>query len=418
MDAITINLFEILQCFSDAVDMVLPEFSNHQHQVATLAYRIAQHMGLQETSQRNVLMAGLVHDVGAISVRERLELVESEPVTVHSHGFRAARLLEEYGPFALTADIVRYHHLPWAYGQGQHFMGCGVPIESHIVHLADRTCLRIRREMDPLNQLNGIVEWARRESGQVFNPDIVDVLVDLTRCEHVWLEMRYNTPLDSRPVESTNQRLEMEDVLGLAKMFSRIIDFRSRFTATHSAGVAKTAEKLAEMVGFSRAECLQMLIAGYLHDLGKMAIDSAILEKPGKLTPQEYSAIRCHPFMTYHLLGRITGFETIRRWAAFHHERLDGKGYPFHLTAENIPVGARIMAVADVLSALTEPRPYREGMSREQTIETICAMEKDGALNEHIVSLALDNIDSLRSICMESREKAGEEYRRYFDIEA
>ena len=418
MDAMTINLFEILQCFSDAVDMVLPEFTNHQHQVAMLAYRIAQQMGLSESAQRNVLMAGLVHDVGAISARERLELIECEPVTVHSHGFRAARLLEEYGPFAMTADIVRYHHLPWEYGQGQFCMGRIVPIESHVLHLADRACLKFRRDLDPLNQVEGIIGWVRQQSGKMFAPGIVDVLAEISRREYVWLELRYNTPLDSKPIETAKQRLAMEDVLSLARMFSRIIDFRSRFTATHSAGVAKTAEKLAELVGFSRSECLQMLIAGYLHDLGKLAIDSAILEKPGKLTPEEYNSIRSHTFMTYHLLGRIKGFETIRRWAAFHHERLDGKGYPFHLTAESIPVGARIMAVADVLSAVTEPRPYRDGMSREQTIETLRAMSEEGALNQHIVTLALDNIDCLRDTCMESRARAAEEYRRFFDVEA
>jgi HD-GYP domain-containing protein (c-di-GMP phosphodiesterase class II) len=406
MDAMMINLFEILQCFSDAVDMVLPEFAHHQHRVAMLAHHIAQQMELPEGSQRNVLMAGLVHDVGAISLRERMELIECEPVTVHSHGFRAARLLEEYGPFSLTADIVRYHHLPWEYGQGKCCMGRSVPVESHIVHLADRVCLKFRRDLDPLNQVDGIVDWAHRQSGEVFMPEVVDALIEISCREHVWLELRYNTPLDSKPAAETKQRLAMEDVLNLSRMFSRIIDFRSRFTATHSASVAQTAAKIAELVGFSRTECLQMLIACYLHDLGKLAIDTAILEKPGKLTAQEYNLIRSHTFITYHLLGRIKGFESIRRWAAFHHERLDGNGYPFQLMAEDIPVGARVMAVADVLSALTEPRPYRDGMSRERTVETLRAMTEDGALNRHIVSLALDNIDSLRHICLDSRAKA------------
>ena len=418
MDSMMINLFEILQCFSDAVDMVLPEFVNHQHHVAMLAYRIAQRMGLSESSQRNVLMAGLVHDVGAISIRERLEFVETEQVTVHSHGFRAARLFEEYGPFSLTADIVRYHHLPWAYGQGHNFMGRDVPVESHILHLADRICLKVHLNPNPLDQVEELIGLAREQVGKVFMPEVVSAFCEIARHEHVWLELRYNTPLESRPFESARQRLAMEDVLSLSKMFSRIIDFRSRFTATHSASVAQTASKLAELIGFSKTECLQMLVAGYLHDLGKLAIDSAILEKPGKLTAQEYNAIRSHTFITYHLLGGIKGFESIRRWAAFHHERLDGRGYPFHLKEESIPVGSRIMAVADVLAAVTEPRPYRDGMSREKTIETLRAMTDDGALNRHIVLLALDNIDGLREICLESRVKAEEDYRRFFDIES
>ncbi len=80
-----------------------------------------------------------------------------------------------------------------------------------------------------------------------------------------------------------------------------------------------------------------MLVAGYLHDLGKVAVPNAILNKPGKLDPEEFDVIRAHTYHTYHILSTIGGFEEIAIWAAFHHERLDGKGYPFHVRGEDIP---------------------------------------------------------------------------------
>lgn len=120
-----------------------------------------------------------------------------------------------------------------------------------------------------------------------------------------------------------------DEIIELTKIFANIIDFRNPFTATHSAGVAKTAEKLAELAGFSENECKMMLVAGYLHDLGKLAVSKSILDKPGNLDPGERNVIRSHAFYTYRLLQAIKGFEIINKWASFHHEKLNGKGYSF-----------------------------------------------------------------------------------------
>ncbi len=404
-----VSLFEILDCISSAIDMVSPEIANHHHQTAFLAYRIAQQMQLSEEAQRNVLMAGIIHDVGALSTRERLSLVEEEPVDVNSHGFRGARLLEEFEYFREIANIVRYHHLAWDFGRGRHYGDAVVPVESHILHLADRVCVQLRREPSLLMQVPGALASVEAERNTVFMPDTLDALQALAPREYVWLELFYNAPIENATVPAM-RALDMDEVLSISHMLSHIIDFRSHFTATHSAGVAATAEKLAEYAGFSQNECRQMRIAGYLHDLGKLAIDNAILEKPGKLDAREFSAIRSHTFYTYHLLGRIQGFETINQWASFHHEKLNGTGYPFHLSAEALPAGARIMAVADVFTAITEPRPYRPGMGRDQVVRTLRSMVQSGALCGRVVSSLLDHLSLLTRLCLDSQLEAAEYY--------
>ena len=283
-------------------------------------------------------------------------------MTANSHGFRGARLLEEFGPLGALADIVRFHHVPWEYGKGIRCAGRDVSVESHIVHLADRAVVMIKNDVSVLEQIPRIIGSVRERAGAVFAPEPVDALLELAHMEYVWLELEHRLSPDPALFMPETYMLDIGEVLGISRLLSRIIDFRSHFTATHSAGVAKTAEKLAELAGFSKSECLMMLAAGYLHDLGKLAIPGSVLEKPGKLDEREFNTIRSHTFFTYQLLDRIKGFETINRWASFHHERLDGRGYPFHLKDENIPVGSRIMAVADIFTAITEPRPYREGM--------------------------------------------------------
>ncbi len=115
-------------------------------------------------------------------------------------------------------------------------------------------------------------------------------------------------------------------------------------------------------MGWSKMELKHLLIAGLLHDLGKLAIPDEILEKPGALTSNEYDIIKMHPYFTYLILSSIPGFDEVAQWTISHHERLDGKGYPMEVDADNIPQGARIIAVADRFTALTEDRPYRKKM--------------------------------------------------------
>lgn len=415
MDTICINLFDILTCLSGAVDLARPELANHHHQVAYLAYRLAEEMGLSTREQRDVLIAGMVHDIGAFSVNERLSLIENEPVAVNSHAFCGARLLGECGPFAEAAEIVRYHHLPWNHGAGTAFMGKAVPQASHLLHLADRTCVLINRNANVLSQITGIMDTIRKKADSVFHPRMVGALEALAKKEYIWLELTYKTPLayitDMSPFGV--MRLTLDELVSVAEMFSQVVDFRSRFTATHSAGVAKTAEKLAELMGFSANECRIMLTAGYLHDLGKLAVGNDVLEKPSALDTREFDIMRSHTFYTYRLLEQIKGFETINQWASFHHERLDGRGYPFHLTDENLPLGSKVMAVADIFSAITEHRPYRRGMDKAQVVSVLQNMAEKRAISANVVAVALKHFDELTDICLGAEYQAKERYQRF-----
>jgi HD-GYP domain-containing protein (c-di-GMP phosphodiesterase class II) len=115
--------------------------------------------------------------------------------------------------------------------------------------------------------------------------------------------------------------------------------------------------------------CTLVRRAALLHDIGKLSVSNAILEKPGKLTPEEWTIMRMHPAYTRTILRNIRGFDHLAYIAAAHHERLDGTGYPEGLTAESMSIPARIIAVADVYQALTEKRPYRESLPLDVVFE-------------------------------------------------
>ena len=182
------------------------------------------------------------------------------------------------------------------------------------------------------------------------------------------------------------QDLSFEQIKALAKFFARIVDYKSPFTSTHSIGVAADAEKLSRFMGFDEETMQKMYLAGALHDIGKVAIGNKILEKPGRLTDDEFAVMKHHAAYTYSILSEIDDFEEICDWAAFHHERLDGTGYPFGKTAAELNTQERIMACVDIYQALTESRPYKQGMPHEKAYGILNDMVEKGWLDGEIAS--------------------------------
>lgn len=415
MNKKSISMRDLLLCISDAQEIVSPNLSNHHQKVAYLAFRLAEYADLPIEDQRDIFYAALVHDIGALSVKDRLEIIEAEPTNVNSHAFKGAKLIEGFQPLQRASKMIKFHHIPWNNGEGRFYRGEEVPFESHIIHLADRTCAVIQNNQNIISQLPDIFSSIKLGKGSVFVPGLVDSLLELGKKDFMWLDLMTKSPVQMIPNIGLYDRiaLDIEGVIDIAAIFSQIIDFRSSFTARHSAGVAKTAERLAYLFGFSANECKMMLIAGYLHDLGKIAIDSDILEKPGKLNVDEFNEMRAHTYYTYHLLANIPEFNMINVWASYHHEKLDGTGYPFHIMGDNIPLGSRIMAVADVFNAITENRPYRKGMEDDSAINVLKHMVTNGALDRNVVAILIENFQEINDLRELSQQEASKKYQDF-----
>ncbi len=158
---------------------------------------------------------------------------------------------------------------------------------------------------------------------------------------------------------------------GTLKALARTVDAKSSWTAGHSERVADIALKIGKSLGLEPKELINLQRAAFLHDIGKIGVPVAILDKPGKLSQEEFSIIKAHPRMGGRILEPIKAYDEIIPMVVEHHERFDGKGYPDGLNGTSISLGARILAVADVFDALKSDRPYRQGMPFEQVIEII-----------------------------------------------
>lgn len=401
-------------CISNAQDLISPLLYNHHQQVAYLSLCLAREMELPIEEQKDILLASLVHDIGALSMNERLEIIEKEPVSVNNHAFIGAKLLGEFKPLQNSVNIIKFHHLPWDNGKGRTYKEESVPFGSQVIHLADRICTMIKYDCNVLSQVPKILDYINKNSNMEFEPSMVNAINRLSKQEYIWLNLISKSPVSMIDTSMFDIiELKIDDIIDIALIFSQIIDFRSSFTARHSAGVAKTAERLAELVGFSPLECKMMLVAGYLHDLGKLAISSSVLEKPAKLNEDEFNQIRCHTYYTYQLLDKITGFSTIKTWASYHHERLDGKGYPFHIKGEDLSLGSRVMAVADVFTAIKENRPYRKGMEDVQATEVLISMVSNGGLDGRVVEVLMDHFQMFNELRENSQQKAAKRYEDF-----
>lgn len=413
MERFHINIFDLLLCLSKAQDLVNNSLADHQQQVAYLALRIAEEMNMSNQQRKKVFFAALIHDIGALSSNERLEIVDNEDnPSIHSHGFKGAALLCDYPYLHQEAMIIKYHHVPWDSGNGRLYKDENVPYESHIIHLADRVVSKIKNKQNILTQIPNIMKDIENQKGMIYEDRIVEALQRLSRKEYIWLDVTSINPIAkvAKIGEYDALALDIDEVIQLSHIFSRVIDFRSRFTAKHSAGVAVTAENLAKLVNFSQIECKMMLVAGFLHDLGKLAIKNSVLEKPEKLNTEEFDQMRSHTYYTYQLLGMLPGFDSIKTWASYHHEKLNGNGYPFHIQGDNLTLGARIMAVADIFTAISENRPYRVGMSDNKVIKTLNGMVSHNSIDAYVVKLLIDNYDMINNARIVAQTRAGEAY--------
>ena len=227
-----------------------------------------------------------------------------------------------------------------------------------------------------------------------FDPDLIKAVHSLARRQVLWpdvlSERAFALGLQVEPQPKMMKRGDATlDAICVA--FANIIDAKSPFTVNHSSGVANAAVAIARVLQLKRERILFIRHAALLHDLGKLSVPNTILEKPGKPTDEEWEVLRLHPFYTWKILAGIPGFHEMSEVAASHHEKLNGKGYFRGLTAEQLPLEARILVVADMFDALSAKRPYRDSLPLETVFEI---MRKD-------VPHALD------ASCVEALEQSG-----------
>jgi len=400
--------------FSQGLDYARKGLLNHHLRVSLLSLYIGEAVKLPDEELFQLFRAAIIHDLGAVTMKEKAALLDFEIINANLHTLKGYYFLQDLSIFRRTAEIVRTHHDRWD-GKHNHsgLAGDNIPLASRIIHLADRVDVLLQilpKKESPLALRDEVSAHIQRFSGDFFDPELAAVFKEVIESDNILLDL--DSPWVAEKImdllPNSRRNLNAAELLDLAEVFARVVDTKSSYTYLHSHGVAQTARTLAELIGCQPNQVFLIYIAGLLHDLGKLTIPETILDKPGALTKDEMYLMKQHAYYSYWWLKMTFGKTPIAEWAAFHHERLDGKGYPFRKKGEKLDFGARVVAVSDVFTALREDRPYRASLSWD-TIERIMRqLVKDSALDGDIVDVLLNNKDLLENRWQELVNQAKE----------
>lgn len=413
----SISLSEIISALSYAFDLTEGAVPGHALRSCLLGMRIASELHLGKDQTSDLYFALLLKDVGCGSNTSRIGRILAEPAPAdrisgiirrgmsrHSKTYkeiamrydRGARIVGKLGLSAAASEAVRSLDEHWdGGGQPDALKGDGIPLLSRICAIAQHLDVFSSQQA-----INIAIDTMIARSGTWFDPDLVRVAASLHRRGTLWTHCR---PANSR--EQTRKavldldagrhhRLEGDRVDQICEAFAEVVDAKSPFTFRHSLGVADTAGSIARKMGLAQDRVRLVRRAALLHDLGKLSIPNSILNKQSLLTETEWQAVYQHPRLTRQILERVAAFREMAVIAGEHHEKLDGSGYPNHLIAQDLSLESRIVAVADIYGALSEDRPYREGLKTQQ-ITSILAKLAPAKLDGDCVDALLGMISQV-----------------------
>lgn len=396
-EQLSIDIVGLAGACSYALDCIEAELVNiknkHGKRVAYISVRMAEYWAIPSDALQDLAICALLHD-------NALTQYISEELQKHSEVDFKNDLSEKktnlhciYGEKNVTkipfktdvSNVILYHH--------EHADGTGpfqktwkeTPLFARIIHLADMIDIIGNSKDFNEQRWDFICQYLSKNKERLFDSECVDAFLKAFSKESFQALRDDSFELELwKIIPREKQDLDWETCKNVADFFAKIVDYKSPFTSMHSIGVAEKAAIFAEYIGLDSINVQKMYLAGALHDIGKMAIGNEILEKPDKLTDDEFSKMKNHAGYTYLILSDVDDFEEIRDWAAFHHEKLNGKGYPFGRTADELNEPERIMACIDIYQALTEDRPYKKGLSHEKTCDILDDMAQKGFIDSDL----------------------------------
>jgi len=400
MSEFHVNLHEAIYSLSDALDLVGVTHIHHGKRVAYMAAECGKRMEWTGKRLDDLFVAAMLHDCGVSKTIIHSRLAQLEWENEKDHCVIGGNLLASCPPLAGLSATVRHHHTHWS-----ELKDMDLPLQTKLaancIYMVDRvdilTLASLKDQSNILLGRNATRKVILDHRGDWFCEELVDAFLDVSLSEAFWfcLESEHVNSYTATWVSHDQTRsVDFDELRSLVQIFSTIVDAKSPFTREHSDGVAKLARYLGEQFSLSERSCDMLELAGLLHDLGKLRVPDALLDKPGKLSPEEYSQVQRHSFDTFNVLKGIHGLEEVTRFAAQHHERVDGSGYPYHMRNGSISLEARIIAVADVFQALAQRRPYRESMEPEAILAVLHRDVAEGKLDASVVDMVARNVDN------------------------
>ena len=392
-----ICLNDMLYAFSCTLDCVEHDLlgitTRHSERVAYMSSQIGKNMGLDERGLLDLSACAILHD-NALGEYIQEEVDKGNEILTHKenlgdfalHCVLGERNAREIPFFGDVENVILYHHEN-ADGSGPFGKKADeVPLYAALIHLTDQLDSVFDFTVMTESKYRELVAFLREKTGSLYAPAHAEAFLDTFGLEK-FMEMAAND-IDALLAGSLPRIFadyRPAQVVAFSTIFARIADYKSRFTRNHSVGIAEKAGIMGAYYRFDDELRAKFYLAAALHDIGKLMVDIEVLEKPERLTAEEYHAIQKHAVYSHNILRRVQGFEDITLWASRHHEKLNGKGYPFGLSAQDLGFYERLMGCLDIYQALVEDRPYKDKMTHRDAVMELTYMARHGLIDENIV---------------------------------
>ena len=372
------------------IQIINPELQLHMQRTALIALELSLALELPRSQQQTIFCAALLHDIGVLGDKRIVTSLNDIDNIEDPHQHRGAEMLSGLPTFAPVLPVIRHHHFNPAH-KGN--------LEEHIVFFADAFERLLSSGNITTDHHPDIIIDTFRTSHHEIDPMLCDTVCQLAQKEHFWLHLHPGHIQRMLEIIGPINELyiDIDGLKDICLLIAKIVDTYSSFTASHSIMVGEISCLLATYMHLPEEECKKIEIAGYLHDIGKINIPLDILEKQSELTPDELRQVREHSYMTGEILSAFSELGEIINWAANHHEKLDGSGYPLHLNQDYLQLPDRIIAIADIFTALTEDRPYRVAMRYQDALQLIENDVINGALDKDVFCTLCQHAGTLHS---------------------
>jgi HD-GYP domain-containing protein (c-di-GMP phosphodiesterase class II) len=396
-----IRMDSLIKSIATALDIVesglLGASTNHGKRIAVLCAQMGKFLGKNTEEITALAVCALLHDNALTEYILSEKAGGDRDTAMKKHCEIGQRNVDALCFKTNVKDFVLYHH-EHADGTGPFGIWEGEgPLEAELITIADSIDVAHHLQRLGYEELPVIRNIIVNETGKHYSKRAAQAMLEI-------LDLPMLLSLKDDVIKQTALAslspwivdIQTETVFGLAGFVAKIIDYKSVFTKKHSTQIADKAWFMGKYYQYGPQELAELYLAASLHDLGKLAVPSDILEKPGKLTNEEFEIIKQHVHLTWELLNDVEGFETICQWASNHHEKLDGSGYPFGKKASELDFNSRLLTCLDIYQAISEERPYHSGRSHGDTMLILNEMADTGKIDKDIIkdlSLALAPYD-------------------------
>lgn len=391
---------DLIFALSDAIDAVEKQVtgasSEHGKRVGYLCERMSKNCGLSDEEKEDLVGCAILHDNAlGEALREDAAVATYMNASVDEKAAKAivpthviysernASIL----PFRTDVrNAILWHHEN-ADGTGPfQLTENDTTLYSEMIHLGDFIDILFPYQEMDRSGFDFMQEYVAEHAGTLFSHRAAKLFAeeytyeDLQRLQEYGVIrcLKENVPVIVGEYHD-------DEIRNIAMFFSEIVDYKSAFTKDHSMGVANKAYTMAKYYQWDADKVIRYYFAGAVHDIGKLVVPNTILQKPSKLTKDEFERMKDHAAASLDMLSRIPEFEDIASWAGNHHEKLDGSGYSRGLKAEQLSFEDRLMACLDIYQALTEERPYKQKFTYAQSIDIMRSMAESNKIDADIV---------------------------------